>query len=136
MNNHAFSDMFKHSIDFNQLFSSQRRNVEALTEAGQVWVEGAQEVSRASAETLRSNMETVLKNSKDVFSGRTPEASLAKQADFARSIFENTLVNLRELTEMCTKCGFEAFEVLNRRASESMHELGKNSHTGGPHKKK
>jgi len=130
------ADMFKPNLDFNQAFSSQRRNVEAVTEVCQVGAEFAQESFRASTETLRSNVETVLKNSKDVFSGSSPEASLAKQADLIRSIYENTLSSMREIAEMATKCGFEAFEVVNRRTSETMNEISKPAHKAAAHSKK
>jgi phasin family protein len=119
----AFKGMFKPNFDMNQPLNAMRRNLEALTEATQVVTEGAQESFRAGTESLRSNVETVLKNSKGVFTSGSPEAGLAKQTDLARSIYENTLANMRELTEMVTKCSFEAFEVLNRRASETMSEL-------------
>lgn len=134
-NNYAFADMFKNGWDFNQLFSSQRRNMETLSEVNQVVVEGAQELSRAQGEALRSNVETILKTSKDVMSSGSPETSLAKQADLAKSLFENTLSSLREMTEMATKCSFEAFEVLNKRASESLNEISKVS-SGAANKKK
>lgn len=134
-NNYAFADLFKNNWDFNQLFSSQRRNMETLSEVNQVVVEGAQELSRAQGEALRSNVETILKTSKDVMSSGSPETSLAKQADLAKSLFENTLSSLREMTEMATKCSFEAFEVLNKRASESLNEISKVS-SGAANKKK
>lgn len=123
--NNAFADLFKNSFDFNQLFSTQRRNLEALSAANQVVAEGVQEGFRNQAEVLRSNVETVLKASKDAFSSGSPEAGIAKQAELAKSIFETTLSNLREATEMATKCGFEAFEVLNKRASENLNEISK-----------
>lgn len=128
---YAFADWFKNSLDFNQLFSTQRRNMEAWSEANQVVVEGAQAVSRASSEAVRSNVENVLKSSKDVFNGGTPEVSIAKQADLAKSIFENTLSNLREISEMVTKSSFEAFDVLNRRCAESLEEISKASANSG-----
>jgi phasin family protein len=119
----AFKSMFKGNFDMNQPIDALRRNAEAVTEACQVVAEGAQENFRAGTETLRSNVETVLKNSKDVFTSGSPEASLAKGADLLRSLYENTLANVREITEMATKVGFEAFEVLNKRASETMDEI-------------
>ncbi len=70
----------------------------------------------------------MLKTSKDVFSGKPPEVNLAKQTELAKSIFENAVSNLREMTEMVTKCSFEAFEVLNKRASETMNEVSKTAH--------
>lgn len=125
--NYAFADLFKNSWDFNQLFSTQRRNIEALSEANQAVVEGCQAVSRCQAEAVRSNVESMLKTSKDMFTGGTPEVSITKQADFAKSLFENTLANLREMSEMVTKSSFEAFDVLNRRAAESLEEFSKAS---------
>lgn len=134
--NNAFSDMFKNSVDFNQLFSTQRRNIEAVSEANQVVVESAQAISRRQAEVVRDNVESALKASKDLMTGGNPETSIGKQADFARSFFENTLANLREMTEMLTKSSFEAFDVLNKRAAESLEEVSKASSTGTSSKKK
>lgn len=121
----AFADMFKNTLDFNQLFSTQRRNIEALSAANQVVVEGAQAITRRQAEVLRSNVEDVLKASKDMMTTGTPETNLTKQADFAKSLFETALGNLREITEMATKSSFEAFDVLNKRATETLEELTK-----------
>lgn len=134
--NYAFADWFKNTWDFNQLFSTQRRNIEALSEANQAVVEGCQAASRCSAEAVRTNVESLIKSSKDMFTSGTPEASLSKQADFARSLFENTLANLREMSEMVTKSSFEAFDVLNRRAAESLEEISKASATAAHSKKK
>lgn len=121
--NFAFTDMFKNAVDFNQLFSTQRRNIEAFSAANQVVVEGAQAISRRQAEVIRDNVENALKASKDLFTTGTPETNLTKQADFAKEIFETTLSNLREITEMATKSGFEAFDVLNKRAAETLEEV-------------
>lgn len=126
--NYGFNaDYFKNMWDFNQLFSTQRRNIEALSTVNQVVVEGAQAISRRQAEVVRSNVENVLKASKDMLTGSSPETSIAKQAELAKAIFENTLSNLREMTEMVTKSGFEAFDVLNKRAAESIEEISKAS---------
>jgi phasin family protein len=121
--NNPFSDLFKNSFDFNQLFATQRRNIEALSAANQAVVEGVQAISRRQAEVVRSNVEGVLKASKDIMSSGTPESNLTKQAELTKSIFENTLSNLREITETATKSGFEAFDVLNKRMAESLEEI-------------
>ena len=121
--NYAFTDLFKNSLDFNQLFSTQRRNIEALSAANQVVVEGAQAISRRQAEVIRDNVESALKASKDLLTSGTPETNMTKQAEFAKSIFESTLSNLREITEMVTKSSFEAFDVLNKRAAETLEEV-------------
>lgn len=121
---YAFAEIFRNSFDFNQLFATQRRNIEALSAANQVVVEGVQAITRRQAELLRENVENVMQASRDILTGGSPEASLSKQAEAAKSVFQNTLENVREVTEMATKSSFEAFDVLNRRATESLEEIG------------
>ncbi len=123
--NNPLADLFKNSFDFNQGFSTQRRNIEAFSTATQALAEGCQAAARCSAEALRSNTESLLKTSKDMFNGGTPDVSMTKQAEFAKSMFESTLANLREMSEMLTKSSFEAFEVINKRCTESMQEISK-----------
>ena len=134
--NNAFADLFKNAFDLNQLFSTQRRNIEALSAANQAVVEGAQAISRRQAEVIRTNVEDVLKASKDLLTSGTPDTNLTKQADFAKGIFESTLSNLREITEMATKSGFEAFDVLNKRAAETLEEISKAAPVATAAKKK
>jgi phasin family protein len=132
--NFAFTDMFKNSFDFNQLFSTQRRNIEALSAANQAVVEGAQAISRRQAEVIRDGVEGMLNASKGLMTGGTPD--LGKQAELAKDIFENALSNLREITETVTKSGFEAFDVLNKRAAESIDEISKASASASSSAKK
>lgn len=134
--NNPFNDSFKNMWDFNQLFSTQRRNIEALAEINQTIVEGAQAISRRQAEVARDNVENVLKASKDMLTGGSPENSIAKQADFTKAIFENTLSNLREVSEMLTKSSFEAFDVLNKRTAESLEEITRASNSNNSAAKK
>lgn len=119
----AFNELFQNNLDFNQLFATQRRNLEALAAANQSFVESAQAISRRQAEVARDNVEQALRASKDMMSGNSPESNLSKQADFTREMFESNLANMRELVEMVTKSGFEAFDVLNQRAAESLEEF-------------
>ncbi len=132
--NYAFADMFKNAFDYNQLFSTQRRNIEALSAANQAIVEGAQAISRRQAEVVRENVEDFLKASKELMTGGSPETSLTRQSELAKTIFENTLSNMREVTEMATKSGFEAFDVLNKRTAETLEEISRASNGAGKKK--
>lgn len=135
MTTYPFADAFKNVVDFNQLFNTQRRNIEALSEANQVIVESAQAISRHQAEVIRDNVEAALKASRELLSGGTPDTSMTRQADFAKSVFEAALTNMREVTEMVTKSSFEAFDVLNKRASESLEEFSASARSAAPKKK-
>ncbi|MGE3714632.1 MAG: phasin family protein, partial [Alphaproteobacteria bacterium] len=121
------NEFFKNSWDFNQLLTTQRRNMEAFATANQTVVESAQAISRRQAEVARDSVEHVLQASKEMMNGSSPESSMAKHADFTRDMFENSLSHMREMVEMATKCSFEAFDVLNKRAAESLEEFSKAS---------
>ena len=61
------------------------------------------------------------------FTDREKDQFLHDAFEYMASFFENSLANLREMGEMITKSSFEAFDVLNRRAAESMEEISKTS---------
>lgn len=134
--NQAFADMFKNTMDFNQLFSTGRRNMEALSAANQVVAESAQAIARRQAEVTRANIDNALKVSKDLMTSGTPETSISKQSELMKAFFENTLTNLREVSELVTKSSFEAFDVLNRRTAESLEEISAASTATSSSKKK
>ncbi len=143
MNAPAYNDFFKMfgdfkpaAVDFNQFFTISRRNMEALTAANQVVVEGIQAVSRRQAEIARANFEHMLKSSRDAMSGGSPEASAAKQAEAAKQMFEKSFNNLREVFEMMTKSNLEAFDLLNKRIAESLEETSEAAASIAPAKKK
>lgn len=119
-----FGDFKTPAFDFNSLFEVQRRNIEALTAANQVVAEGAQAIARRQAEVLRNNVDSMLSASKEMVSGGTPEITVEKQANLTKALFEKSLANAREVSEMVSKSSFEAFDLLNKRAAESVDELG------------
>lgn len=113
------------SFDITSVVSIGKRNAEACSSATQVVTEGMQTVARRQAELARASVEKLLKTTKDMMVNGSPEINTAKQAEFAKSLIEQSLSNLREVSELYTKSGFEAFDVLNKRAAESLEELSK-----------
>src|SRR5690606_11260562 len=79
----AFSDFSVPGVDFNHLFSLQRRNLEALSAANQVVAESVQAISRRQAELLQSQVERFLQTAREVLSSGSPEAGASRQADLA-----------------------------------------------------
>jgi phasin family protein len=121
----AFADSFKSLFDVNQILDTQRRNLEALATINQGMVECAQAISRRQAETAQASVQALLKTSRDVVSSGTPEAGLAKQAELTKKICEQGVINFREASEMLAKSGFEAFDLLNKRATEALSEVSR-----------
>ena len=111
------------AFDINQVVSYGRRNAEACSAAGQALAESAQAITRRQAELARAQVEKLLKTTKDMLVNGSPEINTGKQVELAKTMFESQLNNLREVTELVTKSGFEVFDVLNKRASESIEEI-------------
>jgi phasin family protein len=55
--------------------------------------------------------------------GGSPEDRFAKQAEYSKHAIEKGLSNAKELTELVTKSNTEAFNVLNKRVTESLDEV-------------
>lgn len=113
------------NFDVNSVLSIGKRNAEACSSACQCVTEGMQSVARRQAELARASVEKLLKTTKDLLVNGSPEINTAKQAEFTKALIEQSLSNLREVSELYTKSSFEAFDVLNKRAAESFEELSK-----------
>ena len=118
-----FSDIKPAQFDVSRAMDFSRRNVEAFSAANQTVAEGVQALARRQAEIARDQVEAMLQTSRDMLTSSSPEANTKRQAELARDVFETSLNSMRELSELATKSSFEAFDLLNRRAAESMDEM-------------
>jgi phasin family protein len=118
-----FSEFHVPGLDFESLMATQRRNIEAVTAANQLAVEGVQAVLRRQAEILRQMVEESSAGLRDLMAAGAPEQKIAQQTDLVKGTFEKALANLRELTEMVAKSNTEAADVLTKRIGESLTEL-------------
>jgi len=119
----AFAGFNFPSIDAESMIASQRKNLEAFTQANQLAVEGVQAVTRRQVEIAREAFEGASAALKDLVQPSAPEDRIAKNAELAKQVFEKSLANARELTELVTKANAEAFDVITKRVSESLDEL-------------
>ena len=118
-----FGEMKMPGLDMEGFMAAQKKNIEAVTTANRLAVEGFQAVAQRQAEILRSTMEELSKASQDLMSQGKPEDKMAKQADLAKEAFEKALANMREIAEMAAKANNEAADVINSRVSESIDEI-------------
>ncbi|MFM9890442.1 MAG: phasin family protein [Rickettsiales bacterium] len=123
------------NFDMTQVVTFGRRNAEAVTAAGQCMAESAQSITRRQAELARAQVEKLLKTTKDMLVNGSPEINTTKQVELAKTMFESSLNNLREVGELVTKSSFEMFDVLNKRASESIEEVTAHATSTTPKKK-
>lgn len=111
------------NVDVDAVVAAQKKNIEALTSANQLAVEGMQAVARRQAEILRQTAEEVQKNMQSFMETGTPDAKAAKGTELTKTAFEKAISNMKELSEMVTKSNAEAFDVINKRVAESLDEI-------------
>jgi phasin family protein len=110
-------------VDWQELMASQQKNVEALTRANQVLLEGAQAVIQREVEILQTSMQEFAEASRELMQEGDPQAQTQKRLELARASFEAALRNMRELAEMAGRANREALETINKRAMEGFDEI-------------
>jgi phasin family protein len=116
--------------DMEALAAAQRRNLEAISQANRVALEGAQMLARRHMEILQQGM-SELTSSMQQLSSQDPKTSAARQAEMMKSAYEKAVANMRELAELIQKSSDEALGVLNRRFTEAMDEVRTLTHPKG-----
>jgi phasin family protein len=110
-------------VNMEQVVASQRRNLEALTAANTLAVQGFQAVTKRQAEILKQTLEQTSVAMREVMAAGSPEDKAARQTELAKEAFERAIANMRELAEMVSKAQTEANEVITKRVTESLDEM-------------
>ena len=110
-------------VDSKVLIDAQRKNVEAVTRANQVALEGAKAIMQRQVEILRQAMDESSKAVRELTKPGEPTEKWATQAELVKEAYELGLANLRELAEMGTKSNTEAADVLSHRFADGLEEL-------------
>ncbi|OYV25210.1 MAG: phasin [Acidocella sp. 20-63-7] len=109
--------------DMESVLAAHKRNLEALSEANRVALEGAQAIARRHMEIMQSTMTGLTATLKDLSGTETPAARASKQADLLKQAYENAVSNTRELGDLIQKSNSEAMSKLNTRFAEAMTEM-------------
>jgi len=119
----AFAGFTLPGFDVEAALASQRKNIEALTQANQLAVEGVQAVARRQVEIAREAIDEASAVLRDIVQPTAPEERLAKQAELLKQTFERSLANTRELALMLAKANTEAFDVVAKRVAQGFEEI-------------
>lgn len=125
-------------FDFQALLETQRRNLQAFTEAQQLALDGFQAVAQRQTELLSQLVQDNSALAAEVLGEGTPEEKVAKQADIVKKVYEKSVTSWRELADMLSESNTEAAEIINKRVSASLNEFKaalKNKESGAPRKK-
>lgn len=103
--------------------SANRRNMEAITAANRIALEGAQAVARRHMEIMQQSMAEMTEAVRMLAAPDNPQAKAARQAELLKGIYEHAVSNIKELGDLIQKSNAEAIGLLNTRFTEAMDEV-------------
>ena len=119
-----FSEMKLPGVpDMQALMDAHRRNLETLSAANRVALEGAQAVARRHMEIMQQSMTELSEAMQALASAEGPQGKAATQAELLKRAYERAVTNMRELRDLIQRSNGEALELLNRRFTESLAEV-------------
>jgi len=133
-----FSDMKVPSMpgmpDMDSFLSLHRKNLEVLTAANKVALEGAQTVARRHMEIMQETMHEVSETMRDMATTESPQAKAARQTEKMKASYERAVANVKELADLIQRSNGEALSMLHHRFTEAMDEVKLLAEkTGKPH---
>jgi phasin family protein len=122
-----FSKMFDSykspAFDMQSFLETQRKNIQAVTEAQQLAFQSLQAVAQRQGEIISQMVEDNSNLAREMMAEGTPEEKIAKNAQIFKSVYERTVENMQELSSMITSSGKEASKLINKRVSATMSEI-------------
>ena len=113
-------------VDVETLVASQRKNIEALTQANKLAFEGFQALFKRQVEIARQSIEESATVARQLVETGTPQEKAVRQTELTKEAFEQALANSRELSEIVAKSNGEAFDLLNKRFFQVLDEMKDN----------
>jgi phasin family protein len=109
--------------DMEAVLAAHRRNVEALTAANKVALDGAQAVARRNMEIIQQTVAELSDTVRAIGAAEGAQAKATKQAELVKAAYERGVANFKEVGDLIQKSNTEALELLNRRFAEAMDEV-------------
>lgn len=109
--------------DMEVFLSANRKNLETLTAANRVALEGAQAVARRHMEIVQSNMAELTEAMKALAATDKPQAKAAKQAELLKQAYQRGVAQMKELSDLIQQSNAEALSLINQRFAEAMDEV-------------
>ncbi len=110
-------------VDMGKILDAQRKNVEAITQANRIALEGVQSLMQRQAEIMQQSVEEATKAMQNFDPAADPTERVAQQTALAQEAFQHALDRMRELAEMANKSQAEAFEAIQARFTEALEEI-------------
>ncbi|HUA56834.1 MAG TPA: phasin family protein [Candidatus Sulfotelmatobacter sp.] len=120
-----FSKMFAGMPGLNAeaLAAAQKRNFDAMVQAGQVVATGAQQVVARQSAMLQTMVQEGVAAMQAAWGAKDPQVGLKNHFEYLTASHQKALALAAEIAEIAQKTGQEAFELLRKRAEETTAEV-------------
>jgi phasin family protein len=109
--------------DMEALMTTYKRNMEVLSAANRVALEGAQAVAKRHMEIMQQTIAELGETMKSLATTESPQIKAAKQAEMLKHAYERAVANTKELSDLIQHANGEALSLLNGRVVEAMDEI-------------
>ncbi len=110
-------------FDMQGFMETQRKNIQALTDAQSVAVENIQAIAQRQSAVLSQMVEDNAVIAKELMAEGTPEEKIAKNADLFKKSYERSVKNMNEISDMLNQSSQEASEIINKRVKATLTEV-------------
>jgi phasin family protein len=118
-----FADFRLRPFDVEAVWAAQRRNMDALSQANQLAVDGVHAVAKRQLEMTQQTLEEFSSLLREMAQPVSTEDRIAKHTEYTKKMIDKSLTHGREIAALAAKTGSEATEVLQKRATEGLDEL-------------
>ena len=122
-----FSQFFENyqsiPFDLQSFMETQRKNIQALSDAQQVSVENLQAIAQRQSTILSQMVEDNAIIAKELMAEGTPEEKISKNADLFKAAYERSIKNMNEISEMLNQSNQEASTIINKRVKATLNEV-------------
>jgi phasin family protein len=118
-----FSDMKMPGLpDASAVMEAHKRNLEVMSTANRIALEGAQAVAKRHMEIMQQTMAELSETLRGLTATESPQDKAAKQTELLKQAYERAVANTKELSDLIQHANGEALAVLNKRFVEAMEE--------------
>lgn len=110
---------------YEELSKLQKDNWDAVVAASQIWVKGAESVSKAWVSFAQESMENAATTAKAMVGVKSLREAVDLQTDFAKGNFDKFVAESTKLSEAVVKVANDAMEPITARVNVTVEKLFK-----------
>lgn len=111
------------AVNTEGIMAAHKKNVDALTSAGQLAFESVQEITKRQGEMISQGVEELTGIAKDAAIPSSIEESTIKGAQAVKTVYQSVLANSWDLNDMAIKTTSKSLGLINKRVAESLDEV-------------